>query len=69
MARVLIIEDDADLLELLDFTVERLGYEARLAATAAEALRLAQFEAPDAIILDIALPDAGGTSPESRLSC
>jgi DNA-binding NtrC family response regulator len=62
VSRVLIVDDDAELLQVLDETIGGLGYHVRLAATAAEALRLAEFEPPDAISLDISRPDAGGTS-------
>jgi DNA-binding response OmpR family regulator len=59
---VLIVEDEAPLLQLLGETVGRFGYDLRLAATAGEALILARIGRPDVILLDLFLPDAAGTS-------
>jgi DNA-binding response OmpR family regulator len=59
---VLIVEDEQAVLDLLGDMVTSFGYEVRRASTAAEALRLAEFDGPAAIILDVGLPDAGGTS-------
>jgi DNA-binding response OmpR family regulator len=59
---VLIVEDEEPLLQLLGETVGGFGYDLRLAATAGEALILARIGRPDAILLDLFLPDAAGTS-------
>jgi DNA-binding response OmpR family regulator len=64
---VLLVEDDEELLQVLAETVERLGYTPTLSATAAEAERTVKARRPDAIILDIALPDASGTMALTRL--
>lgn len=61
MAVVLVVEDDPDNLELIAETVRRLTYDVRKARTAAEALHSVGQERPDAILLDIKLPDAAGT--------
>jgi DNA-binding response OmpR family regulator len=59
---VLIVENEEPLLQLLGETVGRFGTTIRLAATAGEALILARIGRPDAILLDLFLPDAAGTS-------
>jgi two-component system nitrogen regulation response regulator GlnG len=67
MALVLIVEDDEALLQVLAETVERFGYMASLAGTAAEAVRVMKNCRADAIVLDMALPDSGGTATLNRL--
>ena len=62
MAVVLVVEDDPDNLELIAETVRQLTYDVRRAKTAAEALQTVRQAPPDAILLDIKLPDATGTS-------
>jgi DNA-binding response OmpR family regulator len=67
MATILIVDDEAPLRQLLAETVGTFGYDVMLAGTAADALALAELQRPDAILLDIALPDARGTSVLERL--
>jgi DNA-binding response OmpR family regulator len=59
---ILVIEDHAEVRELVSDTVAAFGYEVRAAATAADALALLRAVRFDAILLDIGLPDAAGTS-------
>ncbi|MGA2232215.1 MAG: DNA-binding response regulator [Tepidisphaeraceae bacterium] len=58
--RVLIVEDEARMRELLMEVVPEMGYPARAAATAEEALRMIQAQTPDIVILDLNLPGMGG---------
>ena len=58
--RILIVDDEPDIAELLCFYLERSGYQVLVAHTGAEAFHLAQVELPDLITLDILLPDADG---------
>lgn len=58
--RVLIIDDDLHIRRLLQATLARGGYDAIEAATAAEALEQASRARPDAILLDLGLPDRDG---------
>lgn len=57
---VLVVEDDPDIAHLIQRYLEHAGYQALIAATAAEALRLARSARPDLITLDVLLPDADG---------
>lgn len=59
--KVLIVEDEVDLLELIDFNLRQAGYETLLVATGAEALAVARAERPDCILLDLMLPDIQGS--------
>jgi two-component system KDP operon response regulator KdpE len=58
--RVLLVDDDLHIRRLLQSTLARGGYEAIEATTAAEALELAARVQPDAILLDLGLPDRDG---------
>src|SRR5215217_140480 len=58
--RILIVEDEVSIAEPFARLLEREGFEARVAATAADALRMARDERPDLVLLDLALPDGDG---------
>ncbi|HHW4681341.1 MAG TPA: response regulator, partial [Xylella taiwanensis] len=57
---VLIVDDDLHIRRLLQNTLIRAGYKAVEATTAADALALAKSTRPDAILLDLGLPDRDG---------
>jgi two-component system response regulator MtrA len=54
--KILVVDDDRVVADLVVFTVRRAGYEALLAADATSALRRWREDQPDLIILDINLP-------------
>jgi two-component system response regulator RegX3 len=58
--RILIVEDEASIAEPFARLLEREGFEARVAGTAAAALRAARDERPDLVLLDLVLPDGDG---------
>jgi two-component system KDP operon response regulator KdpE len=58
--RILIVEDDANIRRLLRVAIERSGYAAGEAATAREALSLADIDKPEIVLLDLGLPDRDG---------
>lgn len=58
--RVLVVDDDLHIRRLLQSTLIRGGYEALEATTAADALDLTGRMQPDAILLDLGLPDRDG---------
>jgi two-component system phosphate regulon response regulator PhoB len=58
--RVLIIEDERPLTEVLSYNLEREGYEPLVAHDGQEGLRKAQTLLPDLILLDLMLPVLGG---------
>jgi two-component system phosphate regulon response regulator PhoB len=59
---ILIVEDERDLLNTLDYSLQKEGYSTRCAETGSEALRLAAEQPiPDLVILDLMLPDISGT--------
>jgi two-component system phosphate regulon response regulator PhoB len=58
--RILVVEDEEDILELVRFNLSREGYSVMGAATGEEAWRLASSERPDLIVLDLMLPGIDG---------
>jgi two-component system phosphate regulon response regulator PhoB len=61
MPTILVIEDEADLREVLDYNLRQAGHEVLLAARAGDGLRAARQEHPDLVLLDLMLPDRPGT--------
>ena len=61
MKRVLIVEDEKDLAELLVFNLEKEGYVATCVHDGARGLERARAELPDLILLDLMLPGLLGT--------
>ena len=59
-AKILIIDDEADLRMLVRFILEPSGYEVLEASTGKEGLEVAHSNAPDLVLLDIQLPDIDG---------
>ncbi|MEV4643932.1 response regulator transcription factor [Saccharopolyspora sp. NPDC049426] len=66
-ARVLVVDDEPNILELLAAALRLSGFEVRGAATGAEALRAAAEFHPDIVVLDVMLPDRDGFSVATEL--
>ncbi len=60
MPRILVVDDEKNILELVRFNLEREGYEVLTATDGAEGLDLARRESPDLIVLDVMLPGMNG---------
>ncbi|MEU2390292.1 response regulator [Streptomyces sp. NPDC007369] len=60
MTRVLVVEDDPQLVRALKINLHARKFEAEEAGTGADALRLAAARKPDVILLDLGLPDMDG---------
>jgi two-component system alkaline phosphatase synthesis response regulator PhoP len=58
--RVLIVDDDCDILELLSYNLQREGFKVRSLEDSHEAVKAAQDFGPDLIILDIMMPHPNG---------
>jgi two-component system alkaline phosphatase synthesis response regulator PhoP len=58
--RILVVDDEEDILELVRFHLTREGYQLTLAATGEEALKKAKHETFDLIVLDLMLPGLDG---------
>jgi two-component system phosphate regulon response regulator PhoB len=60
MERVLIVDDDPDIVRLVSYNLSHAGYEVQTATTGRKALELIQQHPPDLIVLDLMLPDVDG---------
>lgn len=67
MTRVLVVDDEPQFLRALETNLRGAGYEVETATTAKEALAAAGLRPPDAIILDLLLPDGTGTEVSREL--
>ena len=61
MSTVLVVDDDPALVRALHINLRARGYQVHAAGTGAGALRLAATHAPDAVVLDLGLPDMDGS--------
>ena len=58
--RILVVEDEKNILKLLEYNLEKQGYQVFLASTGEEGLKLASEKNPDLVILDLMLPVVDG---------
>lgn len=74
MAKILLVEDEEDLRQVVEFNLSHSGHDVVTAANGAEGLRLVRKERPELVLLDVMLPDITGldvcrqikTDPELR---
>lgn len=61
MAKILIVDDDADIVEAIQLVLEKEGYETALAYNRPEGMKQVEAEMPDLIVLDVMMdePDDG----------
>ena len=60
MARILIIDDEADIRTVFQRCLERMGYKVETAADGRQGLRLVATSAPDLVITDLMMPETDG---------
>ncbi|MEM0897813.1 MAG: response regulator transcription factor [Verrucomicrobiota bacterium] len=60
MHKILVVDDEKDVSDLITFNLNREGIECVVAATGTDAVHLAKRETPDIIVLDIMLPGLDG---------
>jgi two-component system alkaline phosphatase synthesis response regulator PhoP len=60
MPKVLVVDDEKDLVELLDYNLKKEGYAVLCTGDGLEALSLVAKESPDIVVLDIMLPGMQG---------
>jgi phosphate regulon transcriptional regulator PhoB len=65
--RVLVVEDERDVAELIRYNLTREGYEVIVAPTGADALKQARDVRPDLVLLDIMVPQLNGWEVCRRL--
>lgn len=67
LGRVLVVEDEQDVAQLIRYNLAKEGYDVRVAATGAEAVRVAREFLPEVVLLDIMLPQLNGWEVCRRL--
>ena len=65
--RVLVVDDEEDILELLKYNLAKEGFEVDCAATGEDALAAARSKRPDLVVLDLMLPGIDGLEVCRRL--
>jgi DNA-binding response OmpR family regulator len=65
--KILIVEDERDILQLVKMYLEKEGFRVLTASTGSEGLKLARSEKPDLLILDLMLPEMDGLEVCKRL--
>ena len=58
--KIAVIEDEADILEVIVYNLSKEGYEVCSALDGEEGLQLVKKEAPDLVLLDLMLPGLDG---------
>jgi DNA-binding response OmpR family regulator len=67
VALILVVDDDPEVCQLLDFVLRQEGHDVLVARSGEEALRSVQRSAPDLVILDLMLPGIDGFTVCERL--
>jgi len=65
--RILVVDDEPDLLALYSVMLDQEGYQVLQAATATECLQIVKDELPDIVLLDVILPDLDGIEVCKRI--
>jgi two-component system phosphate regulon response regulator PhoB len=61
MANIVLIDDERDILDVLEFNLRQAGHDVSTAMSGSEGLLLVAQERPDLVVLDLMLPDLSGT--------
>jgi len=65
--RILIVDDEADIVELVRYNLEKEGYTTLVAFSGEEALTMAEGNMPDLVVLDLMLPGIDGLEVTRRI--
>ncbi|NOZ95527.1 MAG: response regulator [Acidobacteria bacterium] len=60
MAKILVVDDELDVLETVTYRLEQAGHEVETSADGIQALGMVRAEQPDLLILDVMLPGENG---------
>ncbi len=58
--KILVVDDDAELVELVSFNLKQAGYSIGTASNGVDAIKKARTLAPDLIVLDVMMPELDG---------
>jgi two-component system alkaline phosphatase synthesis response regulator PhoP len=65
--KILLVDDEPDILEIISFNLEKVGYQVTTASNGLEALKEAKKALPHIIILDVMMPELDGIETCERL--
>lgn len=65
--RILVVDDDPDIVELLEYNLQKEGYEVRTATDGRKALEVAKTFLPELVLLDIMMPQLDGIETGRQL--
>jgi two-component system alkaline phosphatase synthesis response regulator PhoP len=58
--KILVVDDEPDILEFIEYNLTKEGYQVILAENGKEAIKMAKKEKPNLVVLDIMMPDIDG---------
>jgi CheY-like chemotaxis protein len=67
VAKILVCDDEKDVVELVSFLLEKDGYNVVTAKNGREALEVVAKDIPDLILLDVMMPEMDGYTVQTRL--
>ena len=65
--RILVVDDDPDIVELLEYNLQKEGYDVRTAPDGRKAVEIARTFAPELVLLDIMMPHLDGIEAGRQL--
>lgn len=65
--RILLVEDDADTIDVMCMELEFLGYDVMVAKNGVEAVEMASTNLPNLIVMDVGLPQMNGLKAASEI--
>jgi two-component system alkaline phosphatase synthesis response regulator PhoP len=66
--KILCVDDDKDILEILSYNFEKEGYKVYSATNGVEAIEIAKRKIPDLVILDVMMPEMDGVETCARMN-
>jgi len=67
MARILVADDDPDILTILSMSLEAVGHEVHRATNGVEAVSLTRSTDPDLVLMDLMMPEMDGYAATASL--
>jgi two-component system alkaline phosphatase synthesis response regulator PhoP len=65
--KILLVDDEPDILEIIRFNLEKVGYQIKTASNGLDAIKVSKKFLPQLIILDVMMPDLDGIETCERL--
>tara|TARA_R110002050_G_scaffold244268_1_gene380850 strand:- start:5870 stop:6544 length:675 start_codon:yes stop_codon:yes gene_type:complete len=65
--KILLVDDDPDILEFIEYNLEKEGYSVATASNGLEAVKMAKSLVPDLILLDVMMPEMDGVETCAKI--